>query len=258
MFETLFPLLVDLLYQYAIDYAIKWGTEKTIKWHVKKVNKGINDFLIHIGVDENEDGFIDENEVIATIKQFIPDLENGMCLCELGDEIGAGYPQFELIPSNEVSIYEPVDVVPAVGMMVDYDGDGDFDDPIVPIHFDFDGDGVSDWAALVDEDDDGLPEASPTAPFYPVGSPEFKQALNPSDLQIIMVSPDGELVVYDESGTITAEQCDTAYSLWLSENGIMDKPLDNYSVSEGLLFLMLLISAAYFVLHLFKRKDTYR
>ncbi len=75
---------------------------------------------------------------------------------------------------------------------------------------------------------------------------------------IIIMSADGTMTVYDMDGNITAENCDTAYSLWVSENGIMDKPIDYYSVTEGLLLLLLGVSVVFFIRSLFKRKDVYR
>lgn len=66
------------------------------------------------------------------------------------------------------------------------------------------------------------------------------------------------MTIYDESGNITAENCDMAYSLWLSDNGIMSKKMNNYSVTEGLLFLILLLTAFNFVRGLFRRKDVFR
>ena len=66
------------------------------------------------------------------------------------------------------------------------------------------------------------------------------------------------MTVYDESGEIKPEDCDNAYSLWVSENGIMEKKLDNYSVTEGLLALVLLFTVINFVRGLFRRKDIYR
>lgn len=75
---------------------------------------------------------------------------------------------------------------------------------------------------------------------------------------IIIMSQDGTMTVYDENGNITSEDCDTAYSLWVSENGVMDKDINNYSVSEGMLLLLVLLGLAWFVRSLFKGKDVFR
>lgn len=71
---------------------------------------------------------------------------------------------------------------------------------------------------------------------------------------IIIMSQDGTMTVYDENGNITAEDCDTAYSLWVSENGIMNKPLDNYTVTEGLLLIAGVVLAFGFIAKLFRRR----
>lgn len=116
------------------------------------------------------------------------------------------------------------------------------------------------WRALTDEDGDLLPD-DPANPFREWDEePEDWEPFDPipndpvipvdptpdtgSDLQIIIISPDGTMTIYDETGTVTVEDCDTAYSLWLSENNFLDKSFDNYSVSEGFLFLIFFAVAA--------------
>lgn len=73
-------------------------------------------------------------------------------------------------------------------------------------------------------------------------------------LQIIMMSPDGTMTVYDEAGNITAEIVDNAYSLWLSENGALDKPFSNYSVSEALLLFIAIGAVVGLICKVFKRR----
>lgn len=79
--------------------------------------------------------------------------------------------------------------------------------------------------------------------------PETRQ-----ELQIIIVSPDGTMTIYDEGGNITAEIADTAYSLWLSENGALDKRFEHYSVSEALLLFIALGSLVGLISKIFKRR----
>lgn len=74
------------------------------------------------------------------------------------------------------------------------------------------------------------------------------------ELQIIIISPDGSMTIYDEGGNITAEVADTAYSLWLSENAALDKKFENYSVSEALLFFIALGSLVGLISKVFKRR----
>ena len=104
---------------------------------------------------------------------------------------------------------------------------------------------------FIDEDNDGNPD-------YPE-LPDFEIPVETEkDTSIIIVSPDGTMCIYDENGNIKAENCDMAYSLWLSENGVMEKKLDNYSVTEGLLALILLFTVINFIRGLFTRKDYLR
>ncbi len=73
-------------------------------------------------------------------------------------------------------------------------------------------------------------------------------------LRIIIVSPDGSIVAYDNTGTILDEEYETAYSIWLSENRALDKDFDRYSVSEGLLLLIALVSLITFFGNLFLKR----
>ncbi len=106
---------------------------------------------------------------------------------------------------------------------------------------------------LIDEDDNGEPD-----------NPDFPDIRIPIDTEtkveksIIIVSPDGTMCIYDENGNIVAEDCDLAYSLWVADNNIMSKSLDTYSVSEGLLALLVLFTVLKFVWGLFTRKDVLR
>jgi len=102
-----------------------------------------------------------------------------------------------------------------------------------------------------DTDGDGVPDTDVLEYILP-------QTETTVEKSIIIMSADGTMTVYDEGGNITAEDCDTAYSLWVSENGIMEKSLDNYSVTEGLMLCVLLMGAFYFIKSLFRKKDIYR
>lgn len=103
---------------------------------------------------------------------------------------------------------------------------------------------------------------NPNEPFLPWDPtellPDIEKPAAEREITFIVVAPDGTMTIYDESGELKPEDCDKAYSLWVSENGIMDKKLDNYSVTEGLLALVLLFTAVNFVRGLFRRKDIYR
>ncbi len=127
------------------------------------------------------------------------------------------------------------------------------------------------WRAFTDEDGDGVPD-DPENPFREWDEePEDWDPFDPipvdpvvpvdpvepdtsNDTQIIIVSPDGSMMIYDEAGNITAEVADTAYSLWLSENGALDKRFENYSVSEALLLFIALGALVGMVCKIFKRR----
>lgn len=72
--------------------------------------------------------------------------------------------------------------------------------------------------------------------------------------QIIIVSPDGTMTVYNTDGELDSEAVDTAYSVWVSQYGVLDKPFNTYSVSEGLLLVIAVASVAYLFGRLFKRR----
>ena len=127
------------------------------------------------------------------------------------------------------------------------------------------------WRAFTDEDGGGVPD-DPENPFREWDEePEDWDPFDPipvdpvvpvdpvepdtsNDTQIIIVSPDGSMMIYDEAGNITAEVADTAYSLWLSENGALDKRFENYSVSEALLLFIALGALVGMVCKIFKRR----
>lgn len=98
-----------------------------------------------------------------------------------------------------------------------------------------------------DTDDDGVPDLDVFEWLIPESSSRVEKSF-------IIMSADGTMTVYDESGSITAEDCDTAYSLWVSENGIMSKPLNNYTVTEGLLLIAGIAACFGMVFKFFRRR----
>lgn len=100
---------------------------------------------------------------------------------------------------------------------------------------------------FIDEDGDGLPD-----------NPDDEGEEYQLPTNYIVVNPDGTMVIYDSTGTVTAEECDMAYSLWLADNSVMTKKVDNYSVTEGLLALVLLFTVLNFFRGLFTRRDFFR
>ena len=200
-------------------------------------------YVFHIYDSEGE---LVSDDVVFTFDSIIPLFYDGYCLCNNGDEIGLGLPQYKIIDGAEIADILFSDTVSASynGLsfmalddtgdimlpdvisgnddcfLVDLDDDGAFDDVLVPLP-DFTGDGQSDWGWLVDDDDNGLPDVSPYSPFYPVGSEGYHE--------IVERVSDSELP-------------------------FMDKPFEDFTVTEGLLFLIFLCVVGSFIGRLFKRR----
>lgn len=249
----------------ALEAALKEAIEGAIKYVIKKVVDSTGRVITKIVyyTDSDGDGVDDLEHDLFSFDLMIPDLSDGYCIVNDGDEIGVGLPQLRLIDGTEIVDYLPENVLldnvitgNDNGYILDIDGDGDCDDVLVPLP-DFTGDGNDDWGWLVDQDDNGLPDASPAAPFYPVGSPEFTYIVEQQQQisgGIIIMSADGTMSVYDPSGQLTEEQYSEAYQLWCKDNGAMVKPFDYYTVSEALLLVIAGFAAVSLIVRLFKRR----
>lgn len=248
--EVIASLLSQLLEKLIVEYA---------KYFIRKQFDSIGNSFTQIVqyFDDDGDGETDREVVLAQFDVSVPDLSDDYCIVNKGDDIGLGLPKLEPFTADDIGSMIDDEVFTGNSKGV-YIGD----DVYVPIPVDFDNDGSTDWGRVVDSDDNGVPDASPDAPFFPVGSDGYNQILsemgNGDGVDIVLVSPEGEIAVYDRNGNIKEEDVDTAYATWVSQNGIMDKKLDNYSVTEGLLLCVLLISVAFFIRSLFKRKDVFR
>ncbi|MCM1168089.1 MAG: hypothetical protein NC401_19060 [Ruminococcus sp.] len=247
-------LLIGL--EWAIEYAVQYAIEYTIRKIIDETGRAVTQIVYLF--DSDGDGINDSEEVLYSFDMMIPDLDGGLCLCNDGDEIGLGMPQYKILDGFEIGDWLDTEIITGNddGFIVDYDFDGDVDDVIVPFGFDFNGDGQDDWGLIIDDDDNGVPDASPDAPFYPVGSPKYRDIIQRSQEQssIIVVSGDGCMTVYDMNGNITAEECDTAYSLWVSQNGIMNKPIAEYSVTEGILLCAFIVGFFKLASKIFRRR----
>lgn len=260
MEEILLNAILTALYK-ALEKAIADGIDYAIRKAVDVFGNYVTQIVQQI--DTDGDGIADSEVVLHTMDILIPDLDNGYCIVNKGDKIGIGYPEFEVINGMEIYPYAEMwdpDSTPRItgngdGYLLDMDDDGDWDDVVIPLP-DFSGDGIPEWGWVTDDDDNGVPDASGDAPFYPVGSEEYSAVIQSDNNapSIIVMSPDGTMSVYDTNGQLTAEDCDTAYSLWVSENGIMNKPLDNYSVTEGILFIGFWVGAFALIRKIFRRK----
>lgn len=221
--EILIPIILQAL-EAAIYDAIKEGITYIIKKVVDAAGNVVTQIVYEF--DSDGDGVNDSEQIIYTLDTIIPSLDNGYCLCNKGNEIGLGLPQYEIVDGTDIADLIDTKVITGNnnGFIIDLDNDGAKDDVLIPLP-DFTGDGLRDWGWLVDRDDNGLPDVSPFAPFYPIGSEEYHY-------------------IIEQSG--------------LGDNGIMTKSVDDYTVTEGLLALILLFTAINFVRGLFRRKDIYR
>lgn len=241
MGEIAFAVLVELI-KAAVVHAVKEGIKYVIRKVVDEAGR-VATQIIYL-YDDDGDGISDREETILTLDILIPDLSDGYCLCNKDNEIGFGFPQYRIIDGTQMPSMlhniqlldggEIVDLpeLPSVddldiisgnddGFIVDIDNDGEFDDILLPTS-DFTGDGLPDWRWLVDDDNNGIPDVSPYSPFYPIGSEEYD-------------------TIVERSGQ--------------ENSGIMNKKLNDYTVSEGLLALILLFTVINFVRGLFRRGD---
>lgn len=223
MGEILVPLFL-----YALERAVEHAIENGLTYIIRKVVDSAGNVVTQIvhQFDSDGDGENDSEEIIYTLDTLIPDLDDGYCLCNKGNDIGLGFPQFEIISGMDIAEYIDTDIITGNddGFIIDLDNDGANDDVLIPLP-DFTGDGCSDWGWLVDDDDNGLPDVSPYSPFYPVGSEEYTYIL-------------------EQSG--------------ITDDGIMSKKVNSYTVTEALLALILLFTVINFVRGLFRRGDFFK
>ena len=228
---------------------LKAGIKYTIKKKVDEVGNNITQ-LIQV-FDDDADGVIDREELIYTIESLIPDLSADYCIVNKDDEIGIGFPELRIIDNTDMAdMLDEVIVGNNNGVIVD-------GDTYVPLPFDTTGDGVNDWGKIVDADDNGIPDASPEAPFYPVGSDGYNQIIQSGrtdEKSFIIVSAEGTVSIYDPNGDLTEEDYNQAYTLWLQDNAALDKPFKNYSVTEALLLIVALFAGVSLIGKLFKRR----
>lgn len=245
--------LVYLVGILLLDKCIDKLIDKSVDWVIEKVTDSFGNTVSQIVAvfDDDGDGVTDREEVIYSFDLSIPDLSNGFALVNRADEIGIGLPLLEPMDSEYVTSLIDTSLT---GNGRGYRIDGEV---YIPLDFDFSGDGINDWGRVVDSDNNGIPDASEDAPFYPVGSEQYNNIVSSIEhggKSFIIVSPDGTMTIYDENGQITDEDCETAYKIWVSDNNIMSKPLDWYTPTEGLLFLTFIVSLFGFFGSIFRRR----
>ncbi len=232
-----------------LSQLLEAGIKYTIKKKVDEVGNNITQ-LIQL-FDDDADGVIDREELIYTIESLIPDLSADYCIVNKGDEIGIGFPELRIVDNTDMAdMLDEVIVGNNNGVIVG-------GDTYVPLPFDTTGDGVNDWGKIVDADDNGIPDAAPEAPFYPVGSDGYNQIIQSGrsdEKSFIIVSAEGTVSIYDPNGDLTEEDYNKAYTLWLKDNAALDKPFKNYSVTEALLLIVALFAGVSLIGKLFKRR----
>lgn len=222
------------------------------KWEIQRKIDSIGNSISQIVAvfDDDGDGVTDREEVVFEFDVSVPDLSDKFSIVNRDDEIGLGYPQLEIVSACDLPSF--IDGSTITGndncLLID-------DDVYCPLPLDYDGDGLPDWGRVIDEDHNGVPDAAPDAPFYPVGSDGYNQIISEdSGKSLIIVSPDGNIAVYDPSGELQYEDYNEAYSLWLQYNSALDKPFKYYSVTEALLLIVALFAGVSLAGKLFKRR----
>lgn len=128
------------------------------------------------------------------------------------------------------------------------------------------------WRAFTDDDENGVPD-DPENPYQewdeepdewlPLPSDDTSEpVLPPADTStvapigdIVVVTPDGPVMIYAESGGEEYEALvSRATEQWAEKNGATAKPFENYSVSEALLFIIAVCSLFGFFCKIFKRR----
>ncbi len=216
--------IIIIIILQALEAAITKAIEEGINYIVRKVVDSAGNVITEIvyQYDSDGDGTADSEQVIYTLDTLIPSLDNGYCLCNKGNTIGLGFPQYKLVDGSEIANLIDTDIITGNdnGFIIDLDNDGENDDILIPFP-DFSGDGLDDWGWLVDDDDNGLPDVSPYSPFYPVGSDGYHEIVS----------------------RVTTE-----------EYTIMNKPISEYTVTEGILLIFLIVGAFKLVGKAFRRK----
>lgn len=244
MVSVLFSVFSEMLEKAVVDYAVWFVRSK-----VDHVGRGISEFIA--AFDDDGDGVYEREESIFTFDVSIPTVtDDGYCFCSLDDKIGMGMPKLDLVDAvTMVDRFADVITGNGFGYLID-------DDVYIPLPFDFSGDGVNDWGRIIDDNDDGIPDASPEAPFYPIGSDEYKQIVSRSsgEMPAVLITPDGIISGLDQNDELSAQYSDEVYTLWLQYYGALDKPFKYYTVTEALLLIVAAFAGVSLIGKLFKRR----
>ena len=72
--------------------------------------------------------------------------------------------------------------------------------------------------------------------------------------EIVLITPDGPIVMADNTTSDYQALCSQATEYWIDKYGATSKPFTQYSVTECLLFIIAVISIFFFVCKIFKRR----
>lgn len=241
---AILAIISQLIEEAIVKYA-KWEIQRKID----KAGNAVSEFVALF--DDDNDGTYERQETIFSFDVSIPEFYNGYALVNDGDQIGLGLPEYEIVDSSDFTALISDEQISGNGEYYLID-----DDVYAPLPFDFNGDGQLDWGKVVDRDDNGIPDASDDAPFFLVGSDGYKQIMSAAggEKSFIIVSADGSVSVYDPNGDLTEQDYNQAYTLWIKDNGALDKPFKYYSVTEALLLIVALFAGVSLVGKLFKRR----
>lgn len=173
--------------------------------------------------DSDGDGELDAERVIYNIESYIPDLNEPYQLVDNNGTIGLGFPMLRTVDSVDVSAAftdSEYHSSTSGGYRIALEGDDVLDDVVYDLPFDYTGDGINDFQIIVDDNNNGLPDYCPTAPFYPIGSEGYQE------------------IVEAHSENVPA----------------LEKSFKNYNVSEALLFVIAASSLVAIFSKIFKRR----
>lgn len=139
---AILALLSELLTQAITQYA-KWE----IKRKLNNAGKFVSEFYALI--DNDGDGVAEHEELVFSFDASVPQSYNGYSLVNNGDEIGLGYPEYEIIDAAEFASRISNHNDGTITATDDYyivD-----DDVYLPIPVDYDLDGRNDWGRVLDE-----------------------------------------------------------------------------------------------------------
>lgn len=225
MSEVLIFLLGKLCEQ-LVEEGIKYIAREAVDVAGRKIVEFVQQ------IDTDGDGIYDDEIVLHSMNYIIPDLDDDYCFVSDGDTVGIGLPAYKIIDGitmgeyidfNDIYNY-PVITGNDDGFLVDMDHDGNNDDVLIALP-DLTGDGYQEYGWILDTDHNGVPDASADYPYYPVGSEGYYEIMS--------------VVQEDEAPQL------------------MTKDFDDYSVTEGMLLILVVFALINFLKGLFRKREVF-